>query len=1126
MENISKQTTFFRVVFILLCLFLGKADLTKAQENTKGEEWKDEKITLQISNEPLVKILQEAARAANASLVIQGVTLEGANKPTTINVKNLEIDKVISRLIGDQSVRVRFETGRQIVIGPLPSDQEETGGEILSIAGVVLSSDGIEPLIGATIMVTDGTKEGGTTGSITDIDGKFSLRVKRKSSIRVSYVGYESKSQQITRSDMDMKIVLTASAIAMDEVVVTGISKRKKNSFTGNFVSVKGEELRNLNPTNILKSLQFFDPSFKVIDNNLRGSDPNSLPEFQMRGDQSLGNVSMNSMDLLLDNVSSRPNMPLFVLDGFIVNIRRILELDPERIANITILKDAAATSIYGSRASNGVVVIETKVAPDGALSVSYNGGMSIQIPDLTDYNMMDASEKLETEWKAGVYDPTDATSMNTYNRYKRNILGGVNTYWLSQPLRVAFQNRHSLTVAGGTELFRYSLGLNAAFQPGVMKGSSNDNKSVSFNMTYRKDKITMGASINLNEANGENSPYGSYSSYTRINPYYPPKDKNGQYLQILDTHVGGTGSTPITNPLYNAHVGIHDFSRNLTIAGSLNLEYMLMKNVRISEQLSYTRGIARVEQFLPADHTRFATETDLTLKGSYNKNTGEMTSWSSNLGANWNLQTDKHLFSFFANWTLNEDRSNYILLSATGYPDRHMDEFIFGNKMNDRPSGTEAISRSMGLIGQFSYGYDNRYSFDFNLSSEVSSRYSADQRLLPFWSTGVRWNAYREKWLQGRISNLVLRATYGVTGEQNFSPSDAVEFYTFSNTMKPYRSFNVLGAVLSRLNNPKLGWARTDNLGVGVDIGFWNNRINATVNYYNNITRQLLTSYDLPTSTGFEVQTINTGELQNEGFDFSLNVIAVQNIQQQFYWTIGANANHNKNKIRKISDYLRKINEKQLESSSAPLPVFQEGQSTTTLYTVRSLGIDPVTGKELFLKRNGEKTFLWDPVDKVPVGDTRPKVSGTLNTSINWKDFSFMLAFTYRWGGVVYNQTLVDKLENSSIEWNLDRRAMNSRWEKEGDVTRYKRFVKGGAQTPQSSRFIMDDNELRLSSVNVGYRFRDNQYAFLRKMSIDVLSLNFTTNDLFHVSPIRMERGLSYPFARTFTLSASILFK
>ncbi|MBR2055147.1 MAG: TonB-dependent receptor plug domain-containing protein, partial [Clostridia bacterium] len=250
-----------------------------------------------------------------------------------------------------------------------------------------------------------------------------------------------SVSKQITKNENNIVVELKPS-IEFDEVVITGISRRSKNSFTGNYVEVKGDELRKMNPTNILKSLQFFDPSFKIIENNKTGSDPNAEPDFQIRGDQSLGSKSMNSMDLMLDNVSSRPNTPLFVLDGFIVPMSRILDLDPERVETITVLKDASATSVYGSRAANGVVVVETKVAPDGALTVSYNGTMTVQTPDLTDYNMMTASEKLNTEWRAGLYDPTSAKDMNLYNKYLRNVLGGVDTYWLSKPLRTAIQHR------------------------------------------------------------------------------------------------------------------------------------------------------------------------------------------------------------------------------------------------------------------------------------------------------------------------------------------------------------------------------------------------------------------------------------------------------------------------------------------------------------------------------------------------------------------------------------------------------------------------------------------------------------------------------------------------------------
>ena len=1102
---------------LLLLLFLVGTTTIQAQA---VQEWKETKITLRISNMPLSQVLEKVAEAADAKLQLQGITLVNIDKPISLNVKEKPLDKVIGELVGNQNVRIRFEEPRVIIFEPLEI-LPATSGKLLPIDGRIVDAETGEPLIAAQILITDGgpTGEGGT---ITDVDGKFSLRIRARGSIRISYMGYETLSKQILKPESGMTITLKPAYDNLGEVVVTGLSKRKESSYTGNDVTVKGSELLKMNPTNILKGLQFYDPSFKVLENNSRGSDPNAEPEFQIRGDQSLGtSASMNSMDLMLVNVSSRPNTPLFVLDGFTVPMSRILDLDPERVDNITILKDAAATAIYGSRASNGVVVVETKVAPDGALSVSYNGTMTVQAPDLTDYNMMNAREKLDTEWRAGMYSPYNANDMNEYNRYMRNILGGVNTYWLSQPLRTAVQSRHSLSVAGGTDVFRYSLDVNAAFQPGVMKGSESGTKGVNFSMTYLKRRFTMRANVNLSEATGENSPYGSFGAYTRLNPYYRPTGDDGKYAQVIDNYKGYL----ITNPLYDANVGIKDETSSLTIASSVNMEFMLLKNLRLTGQLSYTKGKANTDKFLPADHTSFATETDLTRKGSYHKSTGDMTSWSSNLGINYNLVLDKHLLSVFGNWTVNEDANDYVNLSATGYPDPHMNDFIFGNKMDTSPSGTEAKSRSMGLIGQLSYSYADRYSVDFNISGEASSRYS-DHSLVPFWSVGGRWNAHNEKWLQGYVSNLVLRASYGVTGEQNFSPYEAIEFYTYSGTMKPYESFPVLGAVLSGLNNPDLGWAQTHNTSFAIDLGFWKNRINVSFNYYNNITKELLTNYDLAPSTGFGSMTMNAGELQNRGFDATLNVIAVQDIRNQFYWTWNINANHNKNKIRKVSDYLRKINEEQLKSASAPLPIYQEGQSTTTLYAVRSLGIDPVTGQEVFLKRNGQKTFVWDAADKVPVGDTNPDVSGTISTSVNWKDLSCTLGFTYKWGGIVYNSTLVDKIENSNIANNLDRRAGLGRWEKPGDVVRYVRFSQYGANTPASTRFIMDDNELKFATINVGYRMRSDKYLFLERMKVDALALNFTTNDICRLSPIRMERGLDYPFARSYTLSMSIIFK
>ncbi len=473
----------------------------------------------------------------------------------------------------------------------------------------------------------------------------------------------------------------------------------------------------------------------------------------------------------------------------------------------------------------------------------------------------------------------------------------------------------------------------------------------------------------------------------------------------------------------------------------------------------------------------------------------------------------------------MNEDRSDYVNLSATGFPDPHMNDFIFGNQMSSNPSGTEAVSRRMSLIGQLSYSYDARYSADLNISAETSSRYS-DKTLTPFWSAGLRWNAYREKWLEGRVSNLIFRTSYGITGEQGSDAYQAMEFYTYSETMKPYPGFPTLGATMAGLANTTLKWAKTRNFSAAMDLGLWKNRINLTLEFYNNTTHSLITQLDLAPSTGFSSQSINAGKLRNRGISGTLSVIALQIPRHQLYWTISANAMHNSNKILELSEFLKKINEAQLNNTKAPMPTLQEGTSTTTLYMVRSLGIDPITGKELYLTRDGKKTFTWNAADKVPVGDTNPTVSGTFSTNLNWRDLSLTLGFSYKWGGVAYNQTLVDKIENSSIAYNLDRRAMTERWTHPGDIAHFKALSTSSANTPQSTRFLMRDNEVKLSTLNIGYRFKHADHKWLQKAKIDVLGLNFTTNELFRISTIRRERGLSYPFARSFTLGLSVIFK
>lgn len=488
------------MLLIIAALIVPESILAQNVDETR--KMANEKITLRISDAPLATILKQVEKKANIKIMFYGA-IPGINQKTTLNARNRALGSVLEELLQGRGVTIAYGENRTVSI--TASDNTPENNSMVKVAGIVRDAETGETLIGATVTITDGSGNSTGRGCITDVEGKYALELPRKASIQIAYMGYKQQSMQILKNRSNLDIALEPNSVGMDEVVVTGISKRSKNSFTGNFVTVEGAELMKLSPGNILKGLQYFDPSFKIVENNNAGSDPNAQLDFRIRGDQALGsNKEYSSMELMLDNVSSRPNVPLFVLDGFIVPISQVLELDPTRVESITILKDAAATAIYGSRAANGVVVVETKVAPDGTLSITYSGSLAVQTPDLTDYNLCNATEKLQLERMAGIYDPNNAEQMNTYNKYLRNVQAGVNTYWLSQPLRTALQQRHSLSAAGGTEVFRYSLGVNATFTPGVMKGSSNNSKSANLNMSYRLGKWNVGATVTLSDSRGD----------------------------------------------------------------------------------------------------------------------------------------------------------------------------------------------------------------------------------------------------------------------------------------------------------------------------------------------------------------------------------------------------------------------------------------------------------------------------------------------------------------------------------------------------------------------------------------------------------------------------------------------
>ena len=1028
------------------------------------------------------------------------------------------------------------------VDNPLVQDLQQQKERLLR--GTVKDKDGL-PLPGVTVQVK-GTNQGVTTNA----DGEYYIMVKGVENpvLVFSFVGMETKEVPFEKGKHTINVTLQESQQMLDEVVVTGIFERKKEGFTGSANRMDGDEIRKLTSGNILSAIQALDPGFRMGDNILSGSNPNSLPEFNMRGQSSMGDYSTDETVIMRGDIDTRPNQPLFVLDGIIdVGVTKILDLDPAQIESVTLLKDAAAMAIYGAQASNGVVVVETKAPMAGKLRVTYNGNYKIEYPDLTDYDLLNAAEKLELEKRAGYYDPIGNTQnqVNRYNSYRWKLLEvqrGVNTYWMSQPLQTVFAHRHGINLEGGNESLRYKLYVGINHAPGIMKETGIYGKSASLDIRYRYKGLLISNIAYVDYTRSDRtSPYGDFSEYTLLNPYYRITDENGVIKRNLEEKIvasdyASSAGMAVGNPMYNTQFNSLDKNVAFEIRDAFRAEFTPIPNLRLAMDFTISKSVSDLDIFKSGNHTDFLTVTDLNKRGSYSWVNSTSDSWDLAFTVNYNkVWQNKHVLSTFARYSINERHTHSAGAYATGFPNDNMDEIFLGAKVQ-HVTGDEATSRAFGGVATASYTYDQRYAADFNIRLDASSQFGKNNRYAPFWSAGARWNADKEKFIKklGLFDELVLRATYGVTGTQGFSPYQALQMYTYSNTMRLYQSSDVVGTLLYGMGNPDLQWQTTNALNFGLDFNMFNRVLSGRLEYYYRLTKNTVLDYSLAPSVGFSSVKDNIGNISNEGYEFTLRLMPYNNLHKQMNFSFVVNGSHNKNTIKKISNAMRQRNQEQLKEDpdnpnklSRPLPRYEEGYSQSMIWAVRSLGIDPMSGREIFLNRNGERVSEWNAVDMVPVGDTEPDLIGTLGLNFNWRGLSVNLNARYNIGGQYYNKTLLDKVENADLSYNVDRRAYTDRWQNPGDLARFKAVTRdvNGSQTKASTRFLMDRNELVLNTINVQYRFEQKREKFLRQLGLSSATIGMYMEDLFHWSTIKQERGIMYPMSRQISMSLNLTF-
>lgn len=1073
-----------RIVFSLILLI---ASAMSSQSMAQ-----DKKFSFDFKNEALTEVIKKLDAVSDYTFVVEA---DASAYHVTGNLKDASLFSILNYALANTPLGYSV-SGKQVRVA-----ERKAGDNAGRISGVVTSAQDGEPLIGAQVKIA-GTKK----AVITDINGAFSFNEapKKGQKLIISYIGMK----EITvAAGAGMRIVMESDDQMLGDVVVNGFFTRKKQTFTGAARSMSGEEILKVSPTNLMQTLASLDPALNIAQNNAAGSNPNAVPDLVIRSTASL--ATSNQVGL---------NAPLIVIDGVEQSLTALYDLDINDIERVDILKDASATALYGENAANGVIVIERKRVSQSPLRIRYTFTPEVSFADLSSYDVCNAAQKLELERLAGLYNSATGDLDQEYYDRLATVNSGVDTDWLSKPIRNSFSHDHSLSISGRGSGLDYNIKANYQSQNGVMKDDGRDRYGMEVYLSYTAVQnliLTLRASHQQLDVN--NSKYGNFSDYYKANPYESPYDERGNLRSKFPYDVN--------NPLYEASLSSFSKSQNRTQLISLDARYNIKPNFYITAQGSYSTARGTSDVFVSPESNAYAT-MPMNQKGSYTKGNTADDSWSAKFVANYihSFDNDGTMLTLNLGGEIKHQDNTSSTLMGTGFlSDRHADmAYATQYPTGVAPAGTQDVSASCGAFMATNFMWKNRYVLDGSYRVSGSSKFGSDHRYAPFWSIGGGYNMHNEKFIKdlGWVNTFRLRASYGYTGSVKFEPYQAVTTYKYTTDFLGYTG---VGAIPMGMANPDLKWQTTKKFNVGLTSSFFDDRLNINLDYYKERTSDMVIDMSLPPSSGSTSIKANLGSQDSHGFEFSVWGKIIRT--KEWEWNLSANGLYSRSTIKNISEALKRRNEMNASSniSSSPLQQYREGESPSAIYAVRSAGIDPASGKEIYIKKDGSYTFKYDSKDMVSCGDTNPDLQGSFSTQLSYKRLSMNMYFSYRFGGEMFNSTRMSKVENINPRYNCDLRAFTERWKKPGDVVPYLDIsLTGGSSYTYSDRFVEKDNELWLSSLYFQY---DVPMDLLKRLNIQKLYVGLGTEDLFRLTSAKYERGTSYPFSRTVNMSLSVTF-
>lgn len=978
----------------------------------------------------------------------------------------------------------------------------------VKVSGTVVESATGDPVPGAKVQVV-----GTSTAAVTDLDGQFAVSVPNNDSfIEVSYLGMMTRKVKVTPPTMTIALELDAQIVS--EVVVTGYGVQRRASFTGAAAVVDKDAIEKKSDANFVKALE---GAVSGVQMNNSTSMPGSWGSIYVRGRGSLNSGTQ----------------PLYVIDGVPVNsdydsmssttnnyTDPMASINPNDIESVTVLKDAAATAIYGSRAGNGVIVVTTKKGAQGKTNVNFESKFGVTT--MANNNMKFANAEQFLRLLADGYSNRyqDATSAEYYDylvdAYEWD--GKTSTDWMDLVTRNGMYQDYNVNVNGQTGNTNYYISAGYMDTEGIVIGSDFKRYTGRANLNTKFNVFTAGANVSYAYAVKNafsQSTSGSMSNATvaaisSMNPIDKPYNEDGTYanvdyynpLAVYDEKVGDINEDKSTTLTMSPYLQV-DFGKGIYAKTTLGVNLYNLRQYQYWSAITNPQGM---------DYPG--------LGQQYNSQTSTLT-WTNVLGWNYNF-AGKHDISVMLGQESQRKDYWYEYYCGDNFPfaNAGMRDMSTVGHWNDSEY-YKSQARLASYFGDVHYSYDDKYYLSASARRDGSSVFGTDKRWGTFWSVGGKWRFTNETFFPKNkvLTNGTLRASYGTVGNQDIGWYSARGFYESG-----YNYHGTAGMVPTTISNPNLTWEVSKKLDVGVDLLFFD-RINLSLDYYNEKTSDALFEVPLSLTTGMSSTYRNIGEISNKGIEAALNAVVIRN--KAIDWTVYANFTYNKNEVVKLSTDL---------PIEGTYYIIEPGHPYNQFYLREYAGVNPENGKPMWYKNaeGDETTENYTEAEKRYVGQANPKFFGGFGTSFKYNGLDASLAFNYRLGGKVYDSGARFTGWGMSGRTPLEVVAEDS-WTPENKDAKYPQYIYGDPYygTQASSRFIMSGNFLRLSNVTIGYTLPQTltKKAFIEKARVYFSADNlytWTASDFIGYNPETYASGViawQYPAVTTLVGGIQITF-